>query len=212
MKHRFASVRRSALSAVAASAAAFALLSVTASAQEQKAEVGKPVFDDLPSPDVKTGGKEKNFKPKDWLEMEAGIKIPGTPEQKKIGYINTVTVKWYVGLKNPDGKGAIKLVKTITHINVPVDEEIFSSVYMSPATVKRLTGKDKANKGAVEAVGLEVLVDGVKVGQAAEKAKELWWNAPALSDQSEKFPLLNKSETPFAMFWYDRYAEIQKER
>ena len=211
MKHRFASVRRSALATVAASAAAFALLAPAAIAQEIKADVSKPVFDDLPSPDVKSG-KEKTFKPKDWLEVEAGLKLAGTPEQKKVGYINTVTVKWYVGLKNPDGKGAIKLVKTINHINVPVDEEVFTSVYISPATIKRLTGKDKANKGAVEAVGIEVLVDGVKVGQAAEKAKELWWNAPALSDQSEKFPLLNKTETPFAMLWYDRYAEIQKER
>ena len=211
MKQRFASVRRSALATVVASAAAFSLLSTGAVAQEIKADVGKPVFDDLPSPDVKSG-KEKTFKPKDWLEVEAGMKISGTPEQKKVGYINTVTVKWYVGLKNPDGKGAIKLVKTINHINVPVDEEVFTSVYISPATIKRLTGKDKANKGAVEAVGIEVLVDGVKVGQASEKAKELWWNAPALSDQSEKFPLLNKTETPFAMLWYDRYAEIQKER
>ncbi|WP_367871306.1 Amuc_1102 family pilus-like protein [Luteolibacter sp. Populi] len=211
MKQRFASVRRSALATVVASAAAFSLLSTGAIAQEIKADVGKPVFDDLPSPDVKTG-KDKSFKPKDWLEVEASMKIAGTPEQKKVGYINTVTVKWYVGLRNPDGKGAIKLVKTINHINVPVDEEVFTSVYISPATIKRLTGKDKANKGAVEAVGIEVLVDGVKVGQAAEKAKELWWNAPALSDQSEKFPLLNKTETPFAMLWYDRYAEIQKER
>lgn len=211
MKHRFATFRRAALATVAASAAALALVSTTASAQEVKADVGKPIFDDLPSPDIKTG-KDKKFSPKDWLEVEASLKISGTAEQKKIGYINQVTVKWYVGLKNPDGKGAIKLVKTINHINVPVDEEVYTSVYMSPATIKRVTGKDKANKGAVEAVGIEVLVDGVKVGQASEKAKDLWWNSPQLSDQSEKFPLLNKHETPFAMLWYDRYAEIQKER
>ena len=210
MKHRFATLRRSALAAVAASAAALALVS-TATAQEVKADVGKPIFDDIPSPNIKTD-KDKKFTPKDWLEVEASLKISGTAEQKKIGYINSVTVKWYVGLKNPDGKGAIKLVKTINHINVPVDEEVYTSVYMSPATIKRVTGKDKANKGAVEAVGIEVLVDGVKVGQASEKAKDLWWNSPQLSDQSEKFPLLNKNETPFQMLWYDRYAEIQKER
>ena len=124
MKHRFASVRRSALATVAASATAFALLAPAVVAQEIKADVGKPVFDDLPSPDVKSG-KEKTFKPKDWLEVEASLKISGTAEQKKIGYINTVTVKWYVGLRNPDGKGAIKLVKTINHINVPVDDASF---------------------------------------------------------------------------------------
>ena len=123
-----------------------------------------------------------------------------------------MTVKWYVAVKNPEGKGVIKLSKTINHINVPIDEEIFSSVYMSPSALKRLTGSDKASKGAVEAVGVEVLVDGEKVAQSAVKQKEGWWNAGSLSDQSDKFPLLNKDETPFAMLWYDRYAEIQKER
>jgi hypothetical protein len=115
-------------------------------------------------------------------------------------------------MDNPDSKGVIKLSKTINHINVPVDEEIFSSVYMSPANLKRLTGKDKAGKSAVKAVGIEVLVDGVKVGQGTVKEREGWWNAGSLSDQSDKFPLLNKDETPFAMLWWDRYAEIQKER
>ncbi|MCW1912887.1 hypothetical protein OJ996_04845 [Luteolibacter sp. GHJ8] len=210
MKHRFATVRRSALAAVAATAAAFALLPASVSAQA-KGEVGNLTFDDLPSPDIKAG-KDKAFKPKDWLEVEAGFKLPGTPEQKKIGFINSVTVKWYVAMKNPDGKGFIKLSKTIEHINVPVDEEVFTSVYMSPSALKRLTGKDKAGKGAVEAVGLEVLVDGEKVGQASVKQKEGWWSSGSLSDQSDKFPLLNKNETPFQMFWYDRYAEIQKER
>ncbi|QJE97145.1 Amuc_1102 family pilus-like protein [Luteolibacter luteus] len=211
MKHRFASIRRSALASVAASAAVLSLLTATANAQG-KGEVSNVTFDNIPSPEVQSG-KAKAFKPKDWLEVEAGIKIPAAnAEQKKAGFINQVTVKWYVAVKNPEGKGVIKLSKTINHINVPIDEEIFSSVYMSPSALKRLTGSDKASKGAVEAVGVEVLVDGEKVAQSAVKQKEGWWNAGSLSDQSDKFPLLNKDETPFAMLWYDRYAEIQKER
>lgn len=211
MKHRFASIRRSALASVAASAAVLSLLAGSANGQG-KGEVSNVTFDNIPSPEVQSG-KSKAFKPKDWLEVEAGIKLPAAnAEQKKAGFINQVTVKWYVAVKNPEGKGVIKLAKTINHINVPIDEEIFSSVYMSPSALKRLTGSDKASKGAVEAVGIEVLVDGEKVAQQAVKQKEGWWNAGSLSDQSDKFPLLNKDETPFAMLWYDRYAEIQKER
>lgn len=211
MKHPIRPLRRSALAAIAVASAALALLAAPAHAQG-KADVGNLVFDDIPSPDVQTG-KSKNFKPKDWLEVEAGIKIPATnAEQKKAGFIDQVTVKWYVAFKNPDGKGFIKLSKTINHINVPIEEEIFSSVYMSPSMLKRVTGKDKAGKGDVEAVGLEVLVNGEKVGLAAQKKPEKWWEAGSLSDQSDKFPLLNKDETPFAMLWWDRYAEIQKER
>jgi hypothetical protein len=211
MKQRNRPLRRPVLAAIAAASAALAFLASPAHAQT-KADVGTLVFDDIPSPDVQIG-KNKSFKPKDWLEVEAGIKIPAmNADQKKSGFINQVTVKWYVAMDNPDAKGVIKLSKTINHINVPVDEEIFSSVYMSPANLKRLTGKDKAGKSAVKAVGLEVLVDGVKVGQGTIKEKEGWWNAGSLSDQSDKFPLLNKDETPFAMLWWDRYAEIQKER
>jgi len=210
MKHRYSLFRRPAL-AVGALFAALTFLAAPAHAQG-KAELGTLVFDDIPSPEVNSG-KAKAFKPKDWLEVEVGMKIPATSaEQKKAGFINQVTVKWYVAMDNPDAKGVIKLSKTINHINVPIDEEVFSAVYMSPSALKRLTGKDKAGKSSVKAVGVEVLVDGVKVGEAADKQKAGWWNAGSLSDMSDKFPLLNKDETPFSMLWWDRYAEIQKER
>lgn len=190
--------------------ALFGAALVPATAQ-QKAAIGKLEFDAIPSPEVATG-KSKAFKPKDWLEVESEFTIAGTPEQKKIGFIDLVTVKWYVAVKNPDGKGIVKLAKDITHVNVPVDEPVYSSVYLSPNTLKRLTGQDRAGKGAVEVVGLEVLINGVKVGEGTSKMKEGWWNAPSLSDQSAKFPLLNKSETPFKMLWWDRYAEIEEKR
>jgi hypothetical protein len=211
MKQRFASVRRSALATIAASAAVLSLFSSSAQAQG-KGEVGNLTFDNIPSPEVQSG-KQKAFKPKDWLEVEAGMKLPAAnAEQKKIGFINEVTVKWYIAVKNPDGKGVIKLAKTINHINVPIDEEVFTSVYMSPSSLKRLTGTDKASKSAVEAVGIEVLVNGEKIAQGSVKQKDGWWNAGSLSDQSDKFPLLNKDETPFQMLWWDRYAEIKREK
>lgn len=182
----------------------------TASAQV-KATIGKITFDALPSPQVNSG-KEKAFKPKDWLEAEAEMTFAGAGEQKKVGFVDQVTVKWYIAVKNPDGKGMVKLSKDITHINVPLDEAIYTSVYLSPTMLKRITGHDRAGKGDVEVVGLEVLVNGVKVGEATSKMQPGWWNAPSLSDQSSKFPLLNKNETPFKMLWWDRYAEIEEKR
>jgi len=193
---------------------AFAALFVPATLNaQQKANVGKIVFDALPSPTV-SSGKEKSFKPKDWLEAEAEITIPASnAEQKKIGFIDQVTVKWYVAVKGVEGaKGPVKLSKDITHINVPVDEAFYTSVYLSPNLFKRLTGKDRANKEALEVVGLEVLINGVKVGEGTSKMKEGWWNSSSLADMSSKFPLLNKNETPFKMLWWDRYAEISEER
>jgi hypothetical protein len=178
-----------------------------------KAQVEPPVFDSIPSPEVNTG-KGKSFKPKDWLEIESKMRIPAqTAEQKQVGFLDSVTVKWYIAIKNHEGRGVWLLSKEIRHINVPIDEEIYSSVYLSPSTLKRVTGSDKAGKMSVERVGIEVLLNGAPIGVQSTKGDPGWWNASTASvSRTDKFPLLNKNETPFKMLWWDRYAEIEEEK
>ena len=168
----------------------------------------KPVFDDLPSPEF-SGGKQKSFKPKDWLEIETKLKISLSPEPNS-KTCEKLTVKWYVAVKNPEKSGTfLLLTKEIEHVNAPLDEDVYCSVYVSPASIKRLTGSDKGGKGAVEYVGYEVLINGEKVASDTNKGKVGWWTAA--SDKiarSETVPLLTKSETPFSTMWWDRYAEV----
>jgi hypothetical protein len=184
----------------------------TANAQAYKVEPEKPAFDDLPSPDFNTS-KTKDFKPKDWLEIEAAFKIQMAPEPPS-KTAERVMVKWYIAVEHPDKQGAyLLLTKDITHVNVPLNEKIFSSVYLSPASIKRLTGRDRAGKAVVNLVGYEVLINGEKVAQETSGSKVGWWNtASDKISRSETVPLLNKSETPFANMWWDRYAEILTER
>lgn len=184
----------------------------TAVAQSYKAEPSKPTFDDLSSPDFNVG-KQKNFKPKDWLEIEASFKLLMAPEPPS-KTAERVMVKWYVAVAHPDKAGAyLLLTKEITHVNVPLNEDIFSSVYLSPASIKRLTGKDRAGKSVVNLVGYEVLVNGEKVAQESNKSQPGWWNTTSDKiSRSDTVPLLNKMETPFANMWWDRYAEILMER
>jgi hypothetical protein len=179
-----------------------------ANAQKYDVEPGKPVFDDLQSPEF-SGGKQKGFKPKDWLEIEASIKVqmsPAPPSQTA----ERILVKWYVAVEHPDKKGAyLLLTKDITHVNVPLNEETFTSVYLSPSSVKRLTGSDRGGKKAVYLVGYEVLINGEKVAAESNKEKPGWWNATSEKiSRSDTVPLLDKSETTFANMWWDRYAEI----
>lgn len=179
-----------------------------ANAQSYKVEPGKPVFDDLQSPEF-SGGKQKGFKPKDWLEIEASIKVqmsPAPPSQTA----ERILVKWYVAVEHPEKKGAyLLLTKDITYVNVPLNEETFTSVYLSPSSVKRLTGSDRGGKKAVFLVGYEVLVNGEKVAEESDKEKPGWWNkASDKISRSDTVPLLDKSETAFANMWWDRYAEI----
>lgn len=172
----------------------------------------KPAFDDLPSPEF-NGGKQKAFKPKDWLEIETKLKVSLSPEPKS-KTCEKLTVKWYIAVKNPEKPSSfLLLTKDIDHVNVPLDEDIYCSVYLSPASIKRLTGSDKGGKNSVEYVGYEVLINGEKVASDTNKGKVGWWNAASDKiSRSDSVPLLNKSETPFSTMWWDRYAEVSGDR
>jgi hypothetical protein len=184
----------------------------SASGQAAKVLGDKPTFDDIPSPEF-GGAKNKAFKPKDWLEIETKLNISLSPEPAT-KTCDKITVKWYIAVKNAEKSGTFLLfTKDIDYVNVPVSEEVYCSVYLSPSSIKRLTGFDRAGKSAVEYVGYEVLINGEKVAQETSKGKPGWWNAASDKiSRSDKVPLLNKAETPFAPMWWDRYAEVSVER
>ena len=195
-------------------ATAFIAAASMGSAFGQAAKVigEKPAFDDLPSPEF-SGGKQKSFKPGDWLELEAKLKISLSPEPPS-KTCDKVTIKWYVAVKNPDKPGTfLLLTKDVDHVNVPLEQEVYGSVYLSPASIKRLTGSDKGGKSAVEFVGYEVLVNGEKKVEETNKGKPGWWNtASDKISRTDTVPLLTKPETPFSNMWWDRYAEVSAER
>jgi hypothetical protein len=197
---------------LSASAIVAGLLIGSAHGQAAKVLGEKPEFDDLQSPEF-SGGKQKAFKPKDWTELEIKLKVMLAPEPKS-KTCDKILVKWYVAVKNPDRPGTMLLLtKDIEHVNIPLDEEIYCSVYLSPASIKRLTGSDKGGKNAVEAVGYEVLVNGEKVATETTRFKPGWWNAASDKiSRSEAVPLLKKTETPFRDMWWDRYAEVAEPR
>ncbi len=190
---------------------AFALLTISAvpaSAQRAKVEADKPKLDDLPSPNF-SGGKQKTFTPKDWLEIEAKIRVSLSPEPKSKA-CERITIKWFVAAKNPDSRGFLLLTKDVEHVNVPLNEDVYVSAYLSPASVKRLTGSDKAGRNSIDRVGYEVLVNGVVAASESTKGDKWWTSGSANLSQSNTVPLLDKSQTPFAPMWWDRYAEIAK--
>lgn len=171
--------------------------------------VDKPKHNDILSPDF-TGVVSKNFRPKNWLEVEAKIKVQMKPEPKS-KTCDRLTVKWYVAVDNPDKPTFyLKLTKDVEYVNVPLGDDVFVSIYLSPASIKRLTGLDRSGKSAVKFIGMEVLVDGKPMADATDRGAEKWWTQPSDKiSESTTVPLLNKDETPFAHIWWDRYAEIK---
>lgn len=200
---------------ISTSLAAFAAIAAismgSAFGQASKVLGEKPTFDDLPSPEF-SGGKQKSFKPGDWLEIESKLKVSLSPEPES-KTCEKLTVKWYIAVKNPEKPSTfLLLTKEIEHVNVPLETDVYSSVYLSPASIKRLTGSDKGGKNAVEFVGYEVLINGEKKVEETNKGKAGWWNAASDKiSRSESVPLLNKNETPFSNMWWDRYAEVAVE-
>jgi hypothetical protein len=195
---------------LAAAAALAVLCPATASAQAAvKVVAEKPTFDDLLSPVLNIGKNKSGFTPRDWLEVETQIQVAMAPEPRN-KTLDRLTVKWYVAVQNPEKKPRfLKFTREIEFVNVPVNEKVFCSVYLSPASIRRLTGSDRAGKRNVEAVGFEITVDGKEVASESSKGGK-WWADPKFADSfadSDVVPLLRKSETPFAMAWWDRYAE-----
>jgi hypothetical protein len=193
--------------------ASFALLiSQNAMAQASKVEADKPTFDDMPSPEFPSN-KQKPFKPKDWLEVETRFKVQMKPEPKS-KTAEQLEVKWYVAVKNPEKSGYFFLLsKTVTHINVPLNEDVYSSIYLSPASITRLTGSPRGGKKAVEFVGYEILVNGEVKASDTNKGEVGWWKSTSEKlSANDSVPLLSKDETPFAMMWWDRYADVKQER
>lgn len=199
--------------AITASAVFAALSMGSAFGQASKVVGEKPAFEELPSPEFSGGGKQKSWKPKDWLEIETKLKISLSPEPPS-KTCEKLTIKWYVAVKNPDKPNTMLLLtKEVEHVNVPLEEDIYCSVYISPGSIKRLTGQDKNGKQAVEYVGYEVLINGEKKVEETSKGRPGWWSAASDKiSRSESVPLLNKAETPFSNMWWDRYAEIGVER
>jgi hypothetical protein len=196
------------------SLAALAIASNPAQAQTAaQAKAEKPVFEEIQSPQIPTQSREKRFTPRDWLEMEAAITIDARPVPPS-GMLDRLVVKWYVAIKNPDKAGEFfKLTREVTHVNVPIGEPIYSSVYLSPSSIRRITGNYRNAKGSVEFVGVEVIFNGEPIAHATNKGPDQWWTkASDKISESDSVPLMTKPETPFAALWWDRYAEVAIER
>jgi len=185
-------------------------------AQQYKLDIDKPQFDSLYSPQIGTvSGAKKRFDPKEWLEVEVKFKITSSIRDET--YANRVTVRWFVAADVTEGKSTKTRVleKEVSYVNVPVGEDVYVSVYLSPSAVKRISGRDNAGKNVVKGVGGEILVNGSQPVKGSglfttePTSKGKWWDELA---RYNKIPLRNKNETPFKFLWWDRYAEIEERR
>jgi len=183
--------------------------SQSAHAQQYKVTADVPKFDSLLSPQL--GDAKRGFTPKEWLEVEARLMVQMSPEPKS-QTCDGITVRWYVAVANPEEKGTFLLfTREVKHVNIPTDEEIYVSTYLSPASIRRILGAARNPQKAVEVCSFEVLINGEFQAYSSSNArfKQGWWEqGGAKLIRSEVVPMLDKSQTPFSIMWWDRYAEV----
>ena len=181
----------------------------SADAQQFKVTGDEPEFDSLLSPQF---GGGKRFAPKEWLEIEARLMVQMAPEPKSKTADN-ITVKWYIAVENPEVRNTYLLfTREVKHVNIPTGEEIYVSCYLSPASIRRILGAARNPEKAVHVCSYEVVINGEPkaYGTSNSRFKHGWWEAQSKSLlRSEVVPLLDKSQTPFSIMWWDRYAEVE---
>ncbi|MEX2579591.1 MAG: Amuc_1102 family pilus-like protein [Verrucomicrobiales bacterium] len=187
-----------------------AFLAASAHAQQIQLNVGdvdvKSIdYDTQKTPEFQAGGvnTKKVPNPRDWLEVEVEFKVAGRDDV----VVPELLFRYYIGFTDQNGQGRT-LTGDVKHINVVPGEDYFSAVYVAPSTLGELTGDFRRfQPRSVQAVGLEVLYNGVVVGGKSSRSgsSAKFWQATGTQPG-----ILAKQDTPFALLWIDRYAEVER--
>lgn len=195
---------------LAAAAAVFGLAIGSGWAQQIQLNVGDVDVSDFSveaqqTPQYQASGpKSKNIpNPRDWLEVEVEFEVKG----RRDAVVPELMFRYYIGFKDQSGNPRV-LTGDVKHKNIVVGESTYSAVYVHPSTLGEITGDfRKFQQSAVEAIGLEVIYNGVVVGgkSTLSGSSAKFWQATGTSPG-----VLAKHDTPFALLWIDRYAEAEK--
>jgi hypothetical protein len=128
-----------------------------------------------------------------WLEVE--VEFAAAPE-----WTDELTFRYYI-LYN--GK---LLTGEVTHTNIAAGRANRSVMYVSPRTLARFGGPQVVNANSFQNIGVQIVQQGaVKDEQSLTRAATGWFTS---MPQVTGF-VLNKSETPFAPIYWDRYEQIK---
>ena len=174
-----------------------------------KVDIGKPEITAMNSPEFpNVGGARRAFRPKEWFEASIELEVKKKVDRNEIPFVEELGVDWYVAIQNPGGSGTLLLEKQTDYINIPYNEEVMVSAYLSPTSVKLLTGKDRVLKADFKYIAAVFTIDGEEVGVASNYSVDKWWESPNLSNETS-VELLSKDQTPFRLHWWDLYAEAK---
>jgi hypothetical protein len=180
---------------------ALALLAIATPVLAQRSATGYEINKISPSmvrtPDFQFQGDQKKVgRGEQWLEVE--VEFTAVPEMT-----DELTFKYYILFA---GK---LMTGEVTHVNIPKGRGLYSVMYVSPRTLARMTGGKPISANSIENIAVQILSKGQLVAESNFKeARGPWWQT------MQQLPglVLNKSETPFAPLYWDRYEAIKPAR
>jgi len=141
-----------------------------------------------------TGAQQYQANQRDrWLEVE--VEFAAAPE-----FTDELTLKYYILI---NGK---VLTGEVTHVGVPAGREKRSVMYVPPRALARVMGTRAMTPNAVQNIAVQIVQQGaVKSELSHDRAQPQWFaSMPQIAGS-----VLNKSETPFAPLYWDRYEQIK---
>ncbi len=173
----------------------FALLTLGAIAQapitQQNLKISKIQPAVLSTPEFSVNIPNKRAEALKWLEIEVEFDID------KVELVDELTFKYMVLLNGKLYTGEV------THVNIPKGNNRYSVMYMSPRSLDRATGGKQLNQGMIENIWVVVEKQGQKLGEKALQPK------PVPNLQQVPGMLVQKSETPYQVLWWDRYEAVK---
>lgn len=137
-----------------------------------------------------TGGANKRYRIAEWLEVEVEFSsVPELVDELAFNYRILVNGKMLTG--------------TVTHVNIPKGKEHYSVAYVSPRSLERVMDGKTFNAAAIQGIWVDVSKQGMMVSQLST-ARGAAPNVPQIPGM-----VLNKSETPFAPLYWDRYEALK---
>ncbi len=102
------------------------------------------------------------------------------------------------------------LTGEVTHVDVPAGQSLFSVMYVAPRTLATYLKGQPLNNATVQNIAVQILRPGITQPLAEKQLKP----GQPFYTTLQQIPglVLNKSQTPFASLYWDRYEAIKNAR
>ena len=150
-----------------------------------------------------TGPKAKSLtRPREWLEIEVELQLETVDPT---GYIDEMDIEYFVAVTDGNTRRTVLLTDTLGYLEVNAGERrVYASAYISPASLAKITGKNRPDRNDITAVAAVISAPGLREPAVVTTGgPDGWWKAEKLA--RVRGMVLPKSQTPFALLWSDRY-------